>query len=319
MLTIVVLSRGQCGLSSNVSRYLVAMAAADIMVVVLDVVLTQIPMTYSEHFTSLSGVHVCNIHAVLLYAATDSSVWFTVAFTFDRFVSICCQKLRTKYCTERTAAVVLGTVILLSCLKNVFWYFMLGGEYRFGYFPWFCKERVGVLHSVVWAAIEFLHYLLTPGFPFCIILLLNVLTTRRVLVASRARRRLRESSTGENSRDPEMESRRKSLVLLLVISGNFILLWGIYMMYAIWGRLYDLEYHSSYPPNTLQKLGIMLQLLSCCTNTALYAVTQTKFREQLKETAKVPFTLLAKFLPWQEDCCTFPKFHGGWWPHRKPK
>ncbi|XP_059805709.1 compound eye opsin BCRH2-like [Hypanus sabinus] len=271
------------------------MAAADLMVVVLDLVLKQIPMAYREQFSFLYAVHVCNIHAVLVYAATDCSVWFTVGFTFDRFMHICCQKLRTKYVTDRTVVVALGTVTVFSCLKNVFWYFMFTGEYHLDYAPWFCRERDGVLRSVVWAVIEFLHFLLTPGIPFCLILLLNAFTTRHVLVTSRARRRLRTAST-ENIRDPEMESRRKSLVLLLVISGNFILLWGVYMIYNIWGRMYDLGYQSSFPPNFLQELGFMLQLLSCCTNTALYAVTQTKFREQLKDTAKSPFTLLANFL-----------------------
>ncbi|XP_062890875.1 probable G-protein coupled receptor 139 [Mobula hypostoma] len=297
VLTIVVLSRGKCGLSSSVTRYIVSMAAANLMVVVFELVLKRIPIVYREQFVFLLAVHVCNIHAVLLYAATDCSVWFTVAFTFDRFVHICCQKLTTKYCTDRTAAVTLGPVILLSCLKNVFWYFMFTGEYHLDYAPWFCRERDGVPRSLVWAVIECLHFLLTPGVIFCLILLLNVFTTRHVLVTSRARRRLRSSSTGENIRDPEMESRRKSLVLLLVISGNFILLWGVYMRYNTWGRMYDLGYQSSFPPRSLQELGFMLLLLSCCTNTALYAVTQTKFREQLKETAKVPFTLLANFLP----------------------
>ncbi|XP_062890873.1 probable G-protein coupled receptor 139 [Mobula hypostoma] len=296
VLTIVVLSRGRCGLSTSVTHYLVSMAAADLMVVVLDLVLKQIPMAYREQFSFLLAVHVCNIHAVLLYAATDCSVWFTVAFTFDRFVHICCQKLRTKYCSGRTAAVTLGSVIMLSCLKNIFWYFMFTGEYHLYYHPWFCRERDGVLRSPVWAVIECFHFLLTPGVPFCLILLLNVFTTRHVLVISRARRRLRSSSTGDNIRDPEMESRRKSLVLLLVISGNFILFWGVYMIYNIWGRMYDLGHQSSFPPSSLQELGFMLQLCSCCTNTTLYAVTQTKFREQLKKTVKVPFTLLANFL-----------------------
>ncbi|XP_072884114.1 probable G-protein coupled receptor 139 [Hemitrygon akajei] len=295
MLTIVVLSRGKCGLSASVTHYLVSMAAADLLVVILDVVLNQIPIAYREQFSFLNAVHVCNIHAVLLYAATDCSVWFTVAFTFDRFVHICCQKLISKYCTRRTAAVVLGTVMVFSC-RNIFWYFMLRGEYHLGYYPWFCLERPGILQSPVWAAIEFLHYIFTPTVPFCLILLLNALTTRYVLVSSRARRRLRVSSTGEKVRDTEMESRRKSLALLIAISGNFILLWGLYMIYNIWGRMFDLGYLSSIPHLFLQELGFMLQLLSCGTNTALYAVTQTKFREQLKEMVKFPFTLFAKSL-----------------------
>ncbi|XP_055486967.1 probable G-protein coupled receptor 139 [Leucoraja erinacea] len=294
--TIVILSRGKCGLSKGVTRYLEAMATADLLVVIFDLIMKQLPMVYREQFSFVYSIYVCNIHAVVVAAVTDCSVWFTVAFTFDRFVAISCQKLRTKYCTERTAAVVLGTMTVLSSLKNIFWYFMLRGEYHLDYVPWFCRERAGVLRSSVWAAIEFLHYLVTPGLPFALILLLNVLTAKYVLVAGRARKRLRDPSLRESVRDPEMESRRKSLILLLVISGNFILLWSVYMVYNIWGRIYDLRIGSSFPPNTLQELGFMLQLLSCCTNTALYAVTQTKFRQQLKDLVKYPFTLTVKFL-----------------------
>ncbi|XP_078280434.1 putative G-protein coupled receptor 139 [Rhinoraja longicauda] len=296
MVTIVILSRGKCGLSKGVTRYLVAMATADLLVVIFDLIMKQLPMAYREQFSFMYSVHVCNIHAVLVSAATDCSVWFTVSFTFDRFVAICCQKLRTKYCTERTAAVVLGTMTVLSCLNNIFWYFMFRGEYHLDYVPWFCRERAGVLTSSVWAAIEFLHYLITPGLPFIFILLLNVLTTKYVLVAGRARKRLRDRSSGESARDPEIESRKKSLILLLAISGNFILLWAVYMVYSIWGRMYDLGIESSFPPNSLQELGFMLQLLSCCTNTALYVATQTKFRQQLKDLVKYPFTLIVKFI-----------------------
>ncbi|XP_078283818.1 putative G-protein coupled receptor 139 [Rhinoraja longicauda] len=295
LVTIVILSRGKCGLSKGVTRYLVSMASSDLLVVILDLILRQIPIAYPREFRLMRSFPACNVHAVLLYAATDCSVWFTVTFTFDRCVSICSAKLRSKYCTERTAAVVLGTVSVLSCCKNIFWYFLLRGWYYLLNNPWFCYGRKNVLYSPVWATIEFLHYLVTPVVPFALVLLLNALTIRHVLVASRARKRLRGSSSGEQSgRDPEMENRRKSLVLLLVISGNFIVLWALFTVYYVWARLRYLGPVSTFPPWTVRELGFMLQLLSCCTNTAIYVATQRKFREQLKEAVKSPRALLGK-------------------------
>ncbi|XP_067909650.1 probable G-protein coupled receptor 139 [Heterodontus francisci] len=276
LLTIGILSRGKCGLCKCVTHYLVAMSAADLLVIILDLILRHIPMVYWKQFLFLWYICVCNIHAILLYAATDCSVWFTVTFTFDRFVAICCQKLKSKYCSEKTSDVVVGTVTALSCLNNIFWYFMLTG-------------------SRVWGTIEFLHNILTPGIPFVLILLLNALTVRHILVSNRARRRLLAHSSGESRRDPEMESRRKSIILLLVISGNFILLWAVLMVYSIWRRMLYLGSVSVIFPVFLQELGFMLQLLSCCTNTAIYAVTQTQFREQLKNVLKYPFTTIVKF------------------------
>ncbi|XP_067837538.1 probable G-protein coupled receptor 139 [Heptranchias perlo] len=296
LLTIMILSRGKCGLSKCVIRYLVSMAAADLLVIIIDLLLRQIPNIYRSQFSFLDHFPVCNIHAVLLYAVTDCSVWFTVTFTFDRFVAICCQKLKTKDCTKKTAPLVLGTVSVLSCLKNIFWYFMFEGQYLLSNNPWFCFDVTGVSTSPVWAVIELLHYILTPCVPFILIVFLNVFTVRHILVASRARRRLRGHSSGESPRDPEMESRRKSMILLFVISGNFIVLWVVFMLYSINRRLLYLDSSSVILHPLVQELGFMLQLLSCCTNTCIYAVTQAKFREQLKNVVKYPFTVIVKLI-----------------------
>uniref|UniRef100_UPI00398EA890 probable G-protein coupled receptor 139 n=1 Tax=Pristiophorus japonicus TaxID=55135 RepID=UPI00398EA890 len=295
LVTIMILSRGNCGLSKCVTRYLVAMATADLLVVILDLILRHIPIRYEEQFIFVYSIPLCNIHAVLLYAATDCSVWFTITFTFDRFVAICCQKLKTKYSTERTAAVVLGTVTVLSCLKNIPWYFMFSGWYVLGNNPWFCDVYDTNYASLGWGAFEILHYIITPCVPFILILLLNALTVRHILMASRARRRLRGHSSGESPRDPEMESRRKSMILLFVISGNFILLWAMYMVVLMENRIGWIG-HTVYIPVFVTELGFMLQQLSCCTNTGIYAVTQTKFREQWKNVLKYPFVVIVKFI-----------------------
>ncbi|XP_072132547.1 uncharacterized protein [Mobula birostris] len=110
MVTVFILSRGKCSLSRVVTCYLVAMAVADLLVLILDLILSKIPLMYTPISVFIRSMPKgCNIHAALLYTVTDCSVWFTVAFTFDRFIAVCCQKLKTKYCTGKTAAVVLGT------------------------------------------------------------------------------------------------------------------------------------------------------------------------------------------------------------------
>ncbi|XP_067827791.1 probable G-protein coupled receptor 139 [Heptranchias perlo] len=295
VVTIVILSRGKCGLSKCVTRYLVVMAAADLLVVIIDLMLRQIPIVYWEQFSFLRVIRVCNIHAVLLYAVTDFSVWFTVTFTFDRFVAICCQKLKTKYCTEKTAAVVLGTVTVLSGLKNIFWYFLYQNEYWLSNSPWFCSVNPEVSRSLAWAVIELMHYIFTPFIPFLLIVLFNVLTVRHIFVASRARRRIRGPSSGDSSSDPEMENRRKSIVVLFVISGNFILLWVVFMVCSVLRRLDYLGYHVPLP-TFVGEIGFMLQLLSCCTNTFIYAVTQRKFREELRNGVNYPLAMMVKLI-----------------------
>jgi len=287
LVTIAILSRGKCGLSKCVTRYLVAMAATDLLVIIFDLILRQIPIVYREEFGIVRRLPLCNIHAVLLYAVTDCSVWFTVTFTFDRFIAICSPKLRAKYCTDKTAVIVLGTVTAVSCLKNIPWYFLYTYRYWLSNSPWFCLVLIVVARSMVWAIFELGHYILTPFIPFLLILLLNALTVRSILVASRARRRLQSRSNGESPADPEMANRRKSMILLFVISGNFVVLWVVFMVCSILRRLDYLGIPVSLP-NFVSEIGFMLQLLSCCTNTFIYAVTQRKFRDELMNGVKYP-------------------------------
>ncbi|XP_038642642.1 probable G-protein coupled receptor 139 [Scyliorhinus canicula] len=293
--TILILSRGKCGLSKCVTGYLVAMAAADLLVIIFDLILRQIPIVYRSEFAFLLYVRVCNVHAVLLYAVTDCSVWFTVAFTFDRCVAICCQKLKSKYCTERTAAMVLGTVTLLSCLKNTFWYFMYTSAYWLSNSPWFCLVKVYISRSLTWTVVELLHHILNPFIPFLLILIFNALTVRHILMASRARRRLRRRSSGDSPKDPEMGNRRQSMIVLFIISGNFILLWAVFTVCSVWRRLDYFGYPVSLP-SFVPEIGFMLQLLSCCTNTFIYAVTQSKFRAELRNGVKYPIVIMIKLI-----------------------
>ncbi|XP_055502513.1 probable G-protein coupled receptor 139 [Leucoraja erinacea] len=291
---IVILSRGKCGLSKCISRYLLSMSVTDLLVIITAVLLNRVPGIYFPG-TFLSITPVCSLSIALIYAVRDCSVWLTVSFTFDRFVAICCQKLKTKYCTERTAAVVIGTVCVLGCLVNIPWYFLHEPVYIIDNVPWYCKMKDLRYSSPMWAAFHWLDRILTPCLPFFLVLLFNVLTVRHILAASRARKRLRAQSNGEKQKDPEMESRRKSIVLLFAISCSFILLWLTYVVYFIYDR-FTVDKILSFPVLIAAECANMFQLLSSCTNTFIYAVTQSKFREQLKMFVLSPLTLIRKLV-----------------------
>ncbi|XP_067865926.1 probable G-protein coupled receptor 139 [Heterodontus francisci] len=297
VMTIVILSRGKCGLSRCITHYLVAMAAADLLVTITDVVLNRINDYYFPT-TFLFLTPVCSFHTVLVRAATDISVWLTVAFTFDRFVTICCQKLRTKYCTEKTAAVVIGTVCLLFCLKNIPWYFTFEPYITIDNIPWGCHQKLQYYTLTAWIAFSWIDRCLTPLLPTFLILLLNALTIGHILVASRVRRRLRGTRNAVDHSDPEMESRRKSIILLFAISGNFILLWMTYVIVFLLIQITNQYYLTDFndPMMIADYTSYMLLLLSCCTNTCIYAVIQTKFREELKNGMKYPLRIILTLL-----------------------
>ncbi|XP_067910306.1 probable G-protein coupled receptor 139 [Heterodontus francisci] len=297
LVAIVILYRGRCGLSRCITRYLVSMAITDLLVIITAVLLNRIPAIYFPG-SFLSITPMCSLSIVFIYASRDTSVWLTVTFTFDRFVAICCQKLKTKYCTEKTAAMVVGIVCALGCLINIPWYFMHEPIYIQNNIPWYCKLKDIRYTSAIWASFHWIDRIVTPCLPFFLILLFNAMTIRSILAANVARRRLRAHSNGENQSDPEMESRRKSIILLFAISGSFILLWMTYVAYFFFERfIKDYKFKGFTDPKFIfLESANMLQLFSCCTNTFIYAVTQSKFREQLNNMLLSPLILISKLL-----------------------
>uniref|UniRef100_UPI00398F76B1 probable G-protein coupled receptor 139 n=1 Tax=Pristiophorus japonicus TaxID=55135 RepID=UPI00398F76B1 len=291
LVALVILSRGKCRLSQCISRYLVAMAGADLLVVIFDVILYRISYIYFRG-SFLDITPMCCIIIVLLNAVMDTSIWLTVTFTFDRFVAVCSQKLKIRYCTKEMATVIIVTVCVLSLLKCIPWYFVFGPRYVINNIPWDCNVKPSYFSSFGWALFAWLHRIFTQLLPFALILLLNILTVRHILEVSRVRRKLQGHSSGEKDSDPEMKDRRKSIALLFALSGSFVLLWITGVLYFLFLRITNAYYYKGpYDPVfILQQTTCMLQLLSCCTNTCIYAVTQTKFREELKNAVTYLFT-----------------------------
>ncbi|XP_078287867.1 uncharacterized protein LOC144612184 [Rhinoraja longicauda] len=268
------------------------MAAADLMVLIIDVIIKSIVVMYFP-LSFFTITPVCSITWALTSVATTISVWFTVGFTFDRFVAICYQKLKIKYCTVRTASGVIGTAIALSCLISAPWYFTVESAYISDNKPRGCALKQSFLTSPSWTAFEFLYFAVTPCLPFVLLLLVNSLTARYILVSGRVRRLLRGRNSGENGKDPEMENRRKSIVLLFSISGSSIALWSTVVVYVVSERALGAEYFAD---SDLLPISFMLQLLSTCTNTCIYVLTQRKFREELKNVVKYPVSFIVKLI-----------------------
>ncbi|XP_042200208.1 probable G-protein coupled receptor 139 [Callorhinchus milii] len=296
IMAIVILLRGKCGLSKCVALYLVMMSASDLMVLVFAVLFGRIIFIFHpESFLHITPL--CSLNKVLLYLAKDTSVWFTVAFSFDRFIAICCHKLKTKYCTWRTARVVTLIIYVLFSIKNIPIFFAFKPQIKIKNVPWFCQFKEIVFTAPEWIAFDWIDYILTPLIPFFLILLLNSMTVRYISVASRVRRRIRITKP-QSQNDPEIKNRRKSIILLFTISGIFILLWMTrvidFFYYYITSNFSDRDFNDA--AFALKYSGDMLQLLSSCTNMFIYVVTQAKFREELRNLAKYPFICILKLV-----------------------
>uniref|UniRef100_UPI00398F7D4B probable G-protein coupled receptor 139 n=1 Tax=Pristiophorus japonicus TaxID=55135 RepID=UPI00398F7D4B len=293
LVTIVILSRRNCGLSKCISVYMIAMASVDLLVMIVNVMLHHI-FSNRFPFSFLSHTPVCKLILYMTAVNLDLSVWFTVSFTFDRFVVICCQKFKTKYCTKRTAAMVITAFTVLIFLKNIPVLLAFEPHQTINKVHWGCVTSVAFVSSPPGAAYIWFHSAWGIWYPFTLIALLNCLTGRRILVASRSRRGLR-GHRSEKQRDSEMENRKKSIILLFAISGSFTLLWLTAAVSLVTTRLAGINYYRgdrTDPGYIATETGIMLKFLSCIQNPCIYAATQRKFREELKTVVKSPWTFI---------------------------
>ncbi|XP_067864760.1 allatostatin-A receptor-like [Heterodontus francisci] len=269
------------------------MATSDLLVMIVHVIVGKV---LSYHFPDLLMLYtpVCmfitHIYCIMLH----TSVWITVSFTFDRFIAICCGKLKAKYCTVRTAAMVITNVTVFFSLQNMPIYFAHEPERIINNVPWGCRYRVEFFLSPAGVAFSWLQSILVPWLPLALILLFNCLTARHILATSGARRRLRNHNN-ENRIDLEMENRRKSIILLFTISGSFILLWLTVSVSYLTSKLTSTtQYKGTFtaPGYIATQSGHLLMYLSSCINTCIYAATQTKFRKELRKVVKSPWTFI---------------------------
>ncbi|XP_062891266.1 probable G-protein coupled receptor 139 [Mobula hypostoma] len=291
LMAIVILCRGKCGLSKCITLYLVAMAAADLMGVIFGVVFERINNIYVfARFLLITPI--CATTLVIRFALTDCSVWLTVAFTFDRCIAICSQKLRERFCTEKTAIIVVVLVGIGSCLRSVPFYFSVDPLAIINNVPWRCIGRADYFTSPVWKAYQLLLSIITPLLPIGLIVLFNALTVRHIIASNRVRRGLRNSN--DRMKDSEVENRRRSMVLLFALSANFILLWIPFIVTTMIWQAQNYFYTDRYlnsPSFIVQEFGVMLQFLCTCTNTCIYTLSQKKFREEMKKGVKHLVTL----------------------------
>ncbi|XP_069771446.1 G-protein coupled receptor 52-like [Narcine bancroftii] len=172
----------------------------------------------------LAHTSICRLGAVIQRTSVQFSVSSAVSFTIDRCIAICCQKLKTKYCTKRNAEFIISTVCAFSFLTHVPAYFQYESLYVVDGVQWGCRTITQYYSSPAWQTYRWLSNSLVAYVPLPLMLLLNYLTARHILMVSKARRALKRHGCGE-VRDLEMTNRRTSIVLLFAISGTFIALW----------------------------------------------------------------------------------------------
>ncbi|XP_043540193.1 G-protein coupled receptor 52-like [Chiloscyllium plagiosum] len=274
------------------------MTIVDFLVIIFNVIIYYI-LYYYFPFSFLHYTSTVSINEVINYVLVDCSVWLTVAFTVDRFVLICCQKLRERYCREKTAAVIITTLCVVSCIKNILLYFAFEPGYIIDNVEWAVDFKPAYFTWPGWITFNWIDIIFNPLLPYFLILLFNALTVRHIVMANRTRIALQGQHNTQNSDDPEMQSRRKSIILLFAISGTFIVLWIPAVVFFLISRITDGHFEPDQYTNPLliaDYTADMFQLLSSCTNTCIYALAQSKFREKLRNAIRSPFIAVIKLI-----------------------
>uniref|UniRef100_UPI00398F6055 probable G-protein coupled receptor 139 n=1 Tax=Pristiophorus japonicus TaxID=55135 RepID=UPI00398F6055 len=283
---------GKCGLSKGIARYMMAMAAGGLMVLFFNVIVSHI-IKYNFPDSLLNYTYMCHFSAFMQGLSIQLSIWLTMSFTFDRFIAICCQNLKSTYCTERTATVVTIKVCVLNILINVPMFFRYEPNHIINNKPWGCRTVTGYFTLPAWKAYQWITNISSMFLPIPLLLLLNSLTARHILLASIARRALKSHSNEEIGSDPEMKSRRTSIILLFTISGSFIVLSAlITVIHICVGVTEMVTFQGSNTLYLAVKVTVLLMCMTSCRNTCIYAMTQRRFRAEMRNMLKYPYTLV---------------------------
>lgn len=122
----------------------------------------------------------------------------------------------------------------------------------------------------------------------------NGLTVRNIIAANRVRRRLK----AVDSQDTETENRRKSIFLLFIVSGAFILLWTTVAVIFVCTQVtvnFAGGDHSS-PSYIGNEVGNLLMHISTCANMCIYGITPRKIRLEVKNELKYLPRIIVKLV-----------------------
>ncbi|XP_069771701.1 C5a anaphylatoxin chemotactic receptor 1-like [Narcine bancroftii] len=270
------------------------MAVADLIFLTFGTIHYHVKELYFP-YSFLNYTPVCRLHRALMYTSFDCSVWLTVLFTFDRFVAICLQKLRVKYYTELIASRIIIITCIFCVLENIPVYFVYEPLEIMDSVQWYCIVSSSFYTSPFWFAYFWSDTICTPFVPFLLVLLLNTLTIRNIVWTNIVRAKLRRPNIEKNQTDQEIEKRRKSIILLMAISGNFVLLWMVTFVCFICVNFTDNKLTGTNVNDSFtiaERVGYILRFMSTCTNTFIYVVAQRYFREEFKKIITRMFVLI---------------------------
>ncbi|XP_056410080.1 probable G-protein coupled receptor 139 isoform X2 [Hyla sarda] len=286
-----VLWKGNLDMSKSIIYYLVALAVANLLLILVVTVFRDIFYFYVD-LTLWWPEPSCGVSNWIYFTCVYSLTWLTVAFSVDRYIIVCFMKLKLRFCKPSvTRWVIIGVYISAFLVAMpTFWMYVPVRTTKPDGTPFHICSLHRNLSSIPFLSVyDHIQTTVWIVFPLVSLVLTNGLTVWHIHVTTRIRHGLKQSSTGKQTEDPEVARRKKSVTLLAMISISFLAHWLPKMVVKVLERFtyppvnrYDF-YH---PVNVVRMLCNMLIVFSSFSNVCIYSLTITKFREELFRGAK---------------------------------
>ncbi|XP_062577783.1 P2Y purinoceptor 1-like [Saccostrea cucullata] len=227
---------------------------------------------------------VCQFQQYMAYVSRLLSTWIVVAFTLERYIGVCWPLLRKIICTKRGTKRIIGGIIASSTIV-VLYKPILSAIYVSAKGNRYCTTAEN--YSFLSFILDSIYAILMSMIPFIVIVVLNILTIRKILSRNKKRK------SHNNIVTEESVIRLEFTIILLVVSFCFIAF--NVPFFVVWLRTF---LHSKHLSNTEDLAayadpdvdywqGILyitrtIFNMNYCINFFLYIIAGAYFRREVR-------------------------------------
>ncbi|KAM9316318.1 putative G-protein coupled receptor 139 [Gastrophryne carolinensis] len=291
MVTMAVLWKGNLDMSKSIIYYLVSLALTNFLLMLVVTVFRDIFYFYVD-IVLYWPAQSCGVSNWIYFTCVYSLTWLTVAFSFDRYIIVCCMRLRHRYCKPSVTRWVIAGVYISAFLVAMptFWMYVPNRTTQpDGTIFHICSLHKNLSSIPFLSAYDHIQTTVWIVFPLVSLVLTNSLMVWQIHITTRIRQGLKITGVEKPTDDPEVVRRKKSVTLLAIISLSYLGHWLPKMVVKILERFtYPPvnRYNFYHPVNVVRMICNMLIVFSSFSNMCIYSLTITKFREELFSGAK---------------------------------
>ncbi|CAG5131821.1 unnamed protein product, partial [Candidula unifasciata] len=278
LLSILVMSRRKMR-SSNAAVYLISLAIADTGALIIGLL---------RFFVAEP---ICKIRFWLTFVSLDISAWVLVAFTIERFLSVCFPHRLKTFCTQKSSIIAVVCIAVVMLAHNS--HFLYGyGDVIITY------ENTSILVRCIFVSDNYSDFFynihiwislcVNCFIPLVIFIVCNSFIATKVLLRSRKMHKIAEDKTAKYASRESLavtgrqESNSRLTIMLFTVTIVFLITTApIRVLFIL---LPSLQFQTSKDYAVLyltHKVTVILMYTNNSVNFILYCVTGSKFRNEV--------------------------------------